>query len=73
MINSHSQKSATSNSGMVASVCPRAASAGIRVLETGGNAFDAAIAVAGVEWLTNPSNCGLGGDTFAILYDATRD
>ena len=73
MINSHSQKSATSNSGMVASVCPRAASAGIRVLETGGNAFDAAVAVAGVEWLTNPSNCGLGGDTFAILYDATRD
>ena len=43
------------------------------MLQRGGNAFDAAIAVAGVEWLTLPAMCGLGGDMFAVLYDARSD
>jgi gamma-glutamyltranspeptidase / glutathione hydrolase len=47
--------------------------AGMRVLAAGGNAFDAAIAVASVEWLTLPWACGLGGDMFAVLYDAAGD
>ncbi len=61
------------SNGMVASRSKRAAAAGLHVLRRGGNAFDAAIAVAGVEWLTLPAMCGLGGDMFAVLYDARRD
>src|SRR5213592_562128 len=56
--------------GMVASASPAAAAAGLRVLMSGGNAFDAAIAAAAVEGLTLPASCGLGGDMFAVLYDA---
>ena len=61
------------SNGMVASRSKRAAAAGLHVLQRGGNAFDAAIAVAGVEWLTLPAMCGLGGDMFAVLYDARND
>jgi gamma-glutamyltranspeptidase/glutathione hydrolase len=58
---------------MVCSASPTAAATGISILKKGGNAFDAALAVAGVEWLTLPGACGLGGDLFAVLYDARRD
>ncbi len=57
--------------GMVASSSPLAASAGVNILQRGGNAFDAAIAVAGVEWLDLPAQCGLGGDVFTVFYDAS--
>jgi gamma-glutamyltranspeptidase/glutathione hydrolase len=56
--------------GVVCSTSPLAASAGTRVLTQGGNAFDAAIAVAAVEAVTIPNMCGLGGEVFAILYEA---
>src|SRR6266542_4804979 len=56
--------------GMVASASPAAATVGLHVLMSGGNAFDAAIAAAAVENLTLPGSCGLGGDMFAVLYDA---
>ncbi|CAA9260712.1 MAG: Gamma-glutamyltranspeptidase @ Glutathione hydrolase [uncultured Chloroflexi bacterium] len=56
--------------GMVASASPAAAAVGLRVLMDGGNAFDAAVATALVEGLTLPASCGLGGDMFAVLYDA---
>jgi gamma-glutamyltranspeptidase/glutathione hydrolase len=59
--------------GMVASASPNAAAAGLAVLQRGGNAFDAALATASVEWLTLPGSCGLGGDLFVVLYDAKRD
>ena len=59
--------------GMVASSSTLAASAGVNVLQRGGNAFDAAIAVAGVEWLDLPAQCGLGGDVFTVFYDAKGD
>jgi len=55
---------------MVASSSPEAAAVGMRVLLDGGNASDAAVAVALVEGLTLPASCGLGGDAFAVLYDA---
>ena len=64
---------ACGSGGMVASASPTAAAHGLAVLQRGGNAFDAALAVAGVEWLTLPGACGLGGDVFAVLYDARRD
>ena len=56
--------------GVVASAAPLAASAGIRVLQEGGNAFDAAIATAALECVCLPPLCGLGGEVFAILYEA---
>jgi gamma-glutamyltranspeptidase/glutathione hydrolase len=57
-------------SGMVASAHPRAAVVGAAVLARGGNAFDAAIAVAAAEGVLLPMMCGLGGDAFVVLYDA---
>src|SRR5436309_15206652 len=63
---------ACGSGGMVASASPTAAATGLAVLQRGGNAFDAALATAGVEWLTLPGSCGLGGDLFAVYYDAKR-
>jgi gamma-glutamyltranspeptidase/glutathione hydrolase len=59
--------------GMVASASHRAAAAGLDIMQRGGNAFDAAMAVASVEWLTVTGSCGLGGDVFAVFYDAKED
>jgi gamma-glutamyltranspeptidase/glutathione hydrolase len=47
-----------------------AASTGLKVLQEGGNAFDAALAVAAVETVTLVPACGLGGYAFMLLYDA---
>ncbi len=58
--------------GMVCSASPLAASTGVRVLQEGGNAFDAALALAAVEAVTLPSKCSIGGDTFAILYQPPK-
>jgi gamma-glutamyltranspeptidase / glutathione hydrolase len=58
--------------GMVCSAHPRAALVGARVLDQGGNAFDAAIAVAAAEGVLLPMMCGLGGDAFVVLYDARQ-
>jgi gamma-glutamyltranspeptidase/glutathione hydrolase len=58
--------------GMVASAHPVAALVGATVLEAGGNAFDAAIAVAAAEGVVLPMMCGLGGDAFVVLHDAGR-
>ena len=56
--------------GMVCSDSPLAAAAGLRVLQDGGTAFDAALACAGVEAVTIVPKCGLGGDSFILAYDA---
>jgi gamma-glutamyltranspeptidase / glutathione hydrolase len=58
--------------GMICSNSPLAASAGLRALQEGGNAFDAALAVAATEAVTIVPACGLGGDAFILLYDAAR-
>ena len=59
-----------SSGGVVVSISPIAVSAGIGELAAGGNAFDAAVAVAAVEAVTVPPSCGLGGEPFVIMYDA---
>lgn len=58
--------------GMVCSAHPVAAFIGLSILQRGGNAFDAAIAVAAAEGVVLPMKCGLGGDAFVVLYDARK-
>ena len=57
---------------MVASAHPVAAFIGLTILQRGGNAFDAAIAVAAAEGVVLPMKCGLGGDAFVVLHDAKK-
>lgn len=59
-----------SNGGIVAAESPLAAQAGVRVLEAGGNAADAAIATNAVMGVVAPMMNGIGGDLFAIVYEA---
>ena len=58
--------------GMVASAHPVAACIGLEVMQRGGNAFDAAIAVAAAEGVLLPMMCGLGGDAFVVMHDARK-
>src|SRR5229473_7868148 len=59
-----------SRGGMVAAESPLAAQAGARILERGGNAVDAAIATNAMMGVVEPMMNGIGGDLFAIVYDA---
>ena len=58
------------NNGMVAASHPLAAQIGLDVLKRGGNAIDAAIATNAALGVLEPCNCGIGGDLYAIVYDA---
>lgn len=54
---------------VVATSQPLAAQAGLRIMQAGGNAVDAAIAAAAVITMTEPCSNGLGADNFAIVWD----
>jgi gamma-glutamyltranspeptidase / glutathione hydrolase len=56
--------------GIVVAPQPAAVEAGAAVLESGGNAFDAAVAAGYMQMVTDPFMCGLGGWGAATLYDA---
>ena len=56
--------------GVVTTVQPLAAQAGLRILQQGGNAIDAAVATAAALNVVYPANTGIGGDLFAIIYVA---
>jgi gamma-glutamyltranspeptidase / glutathione hydrolase len=59
-----------SKNGIAAAESPLAAQAGVRMLEKGGNAVDAAITMNAMMGVVSPMMNGIGGDLFAIVYDA---
>ena len=59
--------------GMAATSHPLATQAALDILKQGGNAVDAAIAANSMLALMEPTGCGLGGDLFAIVWDARTE
>ncbi|MGE0462309.1 MAG: gamma-glutamyltransferase [Vicinamibacterales bacterium] len=64
------RSAAVGRHGMIATSQALASAAGLRVLQEGGNAIDAAVTAAAVLAVVEPSMNGIGGDLFALVHDA---
>ena len=67
------KKLVTAKSYMVVAAHPLAVDAGLKMLDAGGSATDAAIAVQMVLNLVEPQSSGLGGGAFMLHFDAKKD
>jgi gamma-glutamyltranspeptidase/glutathione hydrolase len=67
-----SQRQPVFGRNVVATSHPLAAQVGLRVLQQGGNAVDAAIATSAAMTIVEPVSNGLGSDAFAIVWDGER-
>lgn len=62
----------TVGANVVAASQPRAAQAGRRILQAGGNAVDAALATAMALTVVEPTANGIGSDLYTIVWDGER-
>ena len=58
--------------GMAATSQPLATQGALDILKAGGTALDAALAPNAMQGLVEPASCGIGGDLFAIVWDAKK-